>query len=221
MKKSILLLLFTSRFFLLQAQIPADSLPGVYAGKLWNSNPLNATQWTRYNDTLRLSNIDSIHCTPSGYIQGESISFQNTDKYYTNYFSCNTLPPTNHFLKFYALDSVKWICDSMPLPPFYQSYYSKRFYGKRIRSNPSTTGIKKNTPINFLLFYPNPANRILNIEGEFFNQNEGVKIFDILGNEVLQSKQKQIDISTLPNGIYYIRYQIDANFVSTKVSVQH
>src|ERR1700756_1727644 len=49
--------------------------------------------------------------------------------------------------------------------------------------------------------YPNPAKNILHVE---INANVEIEIFDVLGNEVINAKQKQIDISGLQNGIYFI-----------------
>ncbi|MBS1647307.1 MAG: T9SS type A sorting domain-containing protein [Bacteroidetes bacterium] len=218
MKKRILFLLFTNSLSLLQAQVPSDSLNGVYAGKFWY---MNNSPWVITNDTLYMTNIDSSNCSHLGYFKDSTIYFVSTAKYFTDYFSCNTPPPTNFFMKFYSLDSVKWIANNQPQPAPNFNTISQRFYGKRIGPYHSTTSIKHFFSDELLSFYPNPVNKILNVEKSDFNKNEEITIFDILGNEVLKSKEKQIDISTLPNGMYYIHSQTICNFVNKKIIVQH
>ena len=50
--------------------------------------------------------------------------------------------------------------------------------------------------------YPNPTSSILNFDFE------GVKVFyDILGNEILTTSMSFIDLSNLPNGVYFVTYE--------------
>jgi hypothetical protein len=59
--------------------------------------------------------------------------------------------------------------------------------------------------------YPNPVNEILNVESEVFNGKIEIKIVNVLGNLVMKEEFKiktdatQINVSTLPRGIYYIK----------------
>lgn len=64
-------------------------------------------------------------------------------------------------------------------------YYSKILYVKRDDSNT-------------IKFYPNPFNDVLNIEGDF----SSLAIIDKLGNTVLTSTEKEININSLPSGLY-------------------
>jgi FtsP/CotA-like multicopper oxidase with cupredoxin domain len=60
----------------------------------------------------------------------------------------------------------------------------------------------QNTPEDFI--YPNPCAEILNIQKEKI-KGEKIKIFNLLGELVLEpGNSKNIDISSLPSGIYFL-----------------
>jgi len=75
-------------------------------------------------------------------------------------------------------------------------------------------GIEEVTKNNFVV-YPNPANNVVNIKGDF-DSNESVTIYNMLGQVVLKktvaSNEEAIDISALASGVYTI------SFNSAKVS---
>ena len=61
--------------------------------------------------------------------------------------------------------------------------------------------------------YPNPTQDILNIEMEH-NGKSSIKLYDISGKEVMyiqtnKTYQTNIDISTLPSGMYYLKAEGD------------
>ena len=62
--------------------------------------------------------------------------------------------------------------------------------------------------------YPNPANNVLNIETALEIQN--VEIYNIQGQKVLSSNQKQINVSDLAAGMYMVRIQDTDNNIATK-----
>lgn len=62
--------------------------------------------------------------------------------------------------------------------------------------------------------YPNPVRDILNIETVLDIQS--VEIFNIQGQKVLTSNQKQINVSGLATGMYVVRIQDAENNISTK-----
>ena len=78
----------------------------------------------------------------------------------------------------------------------------------------SNLGIEDATKNNFVL-YPNPANNLVNIKGEF-DSNESITIYNMLGQVVLKkaviSNEEAIDITTLASGVYTM------SFNSAKVS---
>jgi hypothetical protein len=66
--------------------------------------------------------------------------------------------------------------------------------------------------------YPNPASDRIFIEGEDF---DAVKLYDILGKEVLSSnKTKEVDISNLPNGIYNVRIMANNKAIAIRKIVK-
>jgi len=57
---------------------------------------------------------------------------------------------------------------------------------------------------NQIIIYPNPAQNRLQIEVNNTQATE-LKVFDVLGKEIINTKEKEIDISCLANGIYFLR----------------
>ncbi len=67
--------------------------------------------------------------------------------------------------------------------------------------------------------YPNPANNVLNIETALEIQN--VEIYNIQGQKVLSSNQKQINVSDLAAGMYMVRIQdVDNNIATKKIVIK-
>jgi hypothetical protein len=62
--------------------------------------------------------------------------------------------------------------------------------------------------------YPNPATDILNIE--MTNEIKSIEIYNIQGQKVMSSNQKQINISDLAAGLYMVRIQDVDNAIATK-----
>jgi hypothetical protein len=59
-------------------------------------------------------------------------------------------------------------------------------------------------------FYPNPANEVLTIEvNSPYNSLLDLTILDVLGNEIkkstIETNQFSVDISSLQNGVYFIK----------------
>jgi len=66
--------------------------------------------------------------------------------------------------------------------------------------------------------YPNPATDVLNIE--MTNEINSIEIYNIQGQKVLSSTQKQINIAGLAAGMYMIRIQDNENGIATKKFVK-
>jgi hypothetical protein len=67
-------------------------------------------------------------------------------------------------------------------------------------------GIKKQYYENFVNIYPNPSNTQITIDiPNYLEHNFLTKIYDILGNAVLISEEKNIKVKCLPTGCYYIK----------------
>ncbi len=71
--------------------------------------------------------------------------------------------------------------------------------------------------------YPNPANDVLHIETKV-SDNYSVAIYNIVGVKVYEESQlgknKEIDISTLTNGIYLISLRIDQDEILKKIIIE-
>ena len=70
-----------------------------------------------------------------------------------------------------------------------------------------TSGIA-DAVIDGFSMYPNPVNDILNIETT--NPVDAVSIYNMLGQEVINTSKTQIDMSTLPAGSYVVKVQAGA-----------
>jgi hypothetical protein len=67
--------------------------------------------------------------------------------------------------------------------------------------------------------YPSPVRDILNIETELDIQS--IEIYNIQGQKVLVSNQKQINVSDLASGIYMVRIQdVDNNIATKKIIIK-
>ena len=68
-----------------------------------------------------------------------------------------------------------------------------------------------------IVFYPNPANQILNIEAGDYKNLE-IHIFDMLGKLVLSQrfKEGQVDVSSLKQGIYSLHFVSNGEFIQTE-----
>ena len=71
-------------------------------------------------------------------------------------------------------------------------------------------GVENNKAGKFAI-YPNPSNGILEVRLPASAAKQTISVFDINGKEVLKtnmsSSYKQLDLSNLPNGLYYIRFK--------------
>ncbi len=75
-----------------------------------------------------------------------------------------------------------------------------------------SSGVEKTTSALNFKIYPNPVNKVLNLEFPSVNRNRQVVIFNALGKPVKRLdcsgiKSKEVPVSELPKGNYFIRYQ--------------
>lgn len=202
---------------------PADSLPGTYAGQYWYANPAT-NPWTITPDTVFVTNIDSVNCAVWAH---DAANFSllppspPDTNYYTDYYSCNGAAPTNFYVKFYSVDSMRLINDNEPQPPP-NPPFSMRFYGKRISNK--TVGVNELLTKEQIVVYPNPTSTVLSVEYKMFNGTIQVQITDVAGQEVksvqMNSSQMQIDISSLENGTYFVNLKTDKGIIARKIVVQ-
>lgn len=195
-------------------QIPADSIPGTYAGLYYYKSPPSAP-WIITQDTIYVSNMDTVFCT-ADYINCPNNS---GDFFYTTYYSCNSVPSSNYYTLFFNGDSIKMIYDNVAQPPPNNSY-SYHFYGKRISNKTASANGSLNSVQ--VIMYPNPANDVLNIDGKNLNE---IKITDLTGREIknikTESERTQVDVCDLKNGFYFIQMQTSNGFLVRKIIIRH
>jgi hypothetical protein len=79
-------------------------------------------------------------------------------------------------------------------------------------------GIDTPTKNDFKI-YPNPTNGIINITGKPLFERVGV--IDMTGREVIRQESlgqnTQIDLGSLPSGVYFVRLMVDGAFITSKV----
>ncbi|HXU28342.1 MAG TPA: T9SS type A sorting domain-containing protein [Bacteroidia bacterium] len=78
--------------------------------------------------------------------------------------------------------------------------------------------IKHNVNYADINIYPNPANDKIYIETK---KNIDIALTDLLGNEILRTKENEIDVISLPNGIYFLQVKTNENVYSKKIIIQH
>lgn len=199
-------------------QVPADSLVGIYVGQRWYANP-STSPWVISIDTFFVTTIDSVNCL----IQASNSSGSYGGGYYTDYYSCNSVPPLNYYMKFYNGDSLKWIDDNVQLPPPNPNSISQRFYGKRIPGT-SWVGIGENNWKRNLKIFPNPAKSELTIYLPDEKGNGSLTMYNINGQIVnfLELKNQnvnnplKIDIQGLSQGLYLLSISINNKTFKTK-----
>lgn len=75
-------------------------------------------------------------------------------------------------------------------------------YGaSKSRSNPAL-GIENQNKIEDVVLLPNPANTVVNISSS--EQIKEIILYDLLGNKILSTTEKSLDVSLLPDGIYIV-----------------
>jgi hypothetical protein len=81
-------------------------------------------------------------------------------------------------------------------------------------------GIKQvETSIEQVSVYPNPSSTIIQVSSNY--QITEIKIIDLLGKEVLTSREKEIDINNLHDGVYFIEVKTNTGRSTQKIIVQH
>jgi len=84
----------------------------------------------------------------------------------------------------------------------------------------TVTGIKQLDNNNVQVeVYPNPANNYIKVTATK-NITE-IKLIDVLGKEVINSEEKNIDINSFNDGVYFVRVETGEGILTKKIIVQH
>ena len=81
-------------------------------------------------------------------------------------------------------------------------------YFDNVYGSTTNTSITTNNKESLTL-YPNPAQDVVTIQNNIGSAN--IEVYDVIGNFILQSRNKTIDISNLPNGIYIFHVTSDSS----------
>jgi len=130
----------------------------------------------------------------------------NSDKSVSSYDENNNA--TAGFAQYWSGNT--WVDGNGDLYVYYnnmQSFnlimYGQRFTATYIKQNHNE--IKENNLFNnSVTLYPNPVSNMLHIEANNQNIIPEVKIYSIQGALLAHSKGYQVDVSSLPNGIYIV-----------------
>lgn len=94
-----------------------------------------------------------------------------------------------------------------------------------IENHPGFAGIAKNDQPLEAKIYPNPTKGLINIQSPALNQIENIQILNSIGQLAKEvqfdnaSQKVQLDVSTLPKGIYFVRIQAGNKVTTQKISV--
>lgn len=90
-------------------------------------------------------------------------------------------------------------------------------YGN-INSCSQTLGINE-TQVSIPKIYPNPTNRLVNIEIQ--NQTiQSIKVYDLQGQLIKETVENQFNLSNCSNGTYFLKVQTEKSFYSYKLIKQ-
>ena len=95
--------------------------------------------------------------------------------------------------------------------------YNKCYY------DPCPLNVKTQSHNNSVEIYPNPTGSIMNIKSEKNIEWKKIALLNIFGEEVSikQVSSPEIDVSALPNGIYFLKITDGERSFSKKVVIQH
>ncbi|HXU28928.1 MAG TPA: T9SS type A sorting domain-containing protein, partial [Bacteroidia bacterium] len=66
--------------------------------------------------------------------------------------------------------------------------------------------------------YPNPANNKITIDATDVTD---IKLFDVIGKQIASAKTTDVDVSNLPEGVYFIQVKTNNGTSTQKIIVQH
>ncbi len=115
---------------------------------------------------------------------------------------------------YFANDSIYFKIKDGPDPSYTE------FFGKKIQT---PTGTSKNEILNMQLkIYPNPANDKIFISNRTLQKNTRVMLYNNVGEVIInKNNATEIDVSDIPNGIYFLKLQSETGIENKKILVQH
>lgn len=86
-------------------------------------------------------------------------------------------------------------------------------------SNTLLLDVNEETYLNNLFVYPNPVQDILTIVNNSGTQISSIKLYDVLGRQVLNGKvnMEKVDVSYLNRGIFFVEIETDQGVITKKI----
>ncbi len=202
------------------AQIPIDSLKGIYKGTYYSRIDTSVTWLIIRPDSEKITGIDTSICRT--YLNGCFIFGGGYTTFFTDYTYCYGNPsPQSGFPKFYATDSIQMIANNIPLPPPSTYTRTTRFYGKKIPGS-IWVGIKSNDDNNRINIFPNPF--VDKIYYDFPQESIfEIRLFSIMGQEMHIEKTKDaksLNLGFLEKGIYIMEINTNNYIIYKKLIKQ-
>jgi hypothetical protein len=185
---------------------------------------------TFYGDILGRADTTVVYCTDYIHLYGRDLPQKQTFKRKIGQYNSSTQKDTSYWITSYEQFFTYNKNNQLATSEFnafgsYDDYliiYSKVFYGYCGEINTPSKEIYENLAFTIS---PNPTNQILLINAnENKNLNGMIQIVDVLGNIIRSEKinnLREIEVSNLPNGIYFLKIQVDKSIGVKKFIVQH
>ncbi len=202
--------------FLVTMQVGfGDQLDAYFYNSIIGHQSLNYQKaFKQYNN-----GINNLH-TENCYIQGSSVFGTAINNLYSNTAGSLMLNPD------YSVDPCSPVVDAgnnayAPLPIDIDG--NNRIYGQLVdmgafESQMGCTRMAGETEQSFVKetdveVFPNPTNGYLQIRA--LEQNVTIRVFDVLGNLVLDTQEKEINISDYPAGVYILNVSQEGKILTT------
>ncbi|HRG00655.1 MAG: T9SS type A sorting domain-containing protein [Bacteroidia bacterium] len=125
--------------------------------------------------------------------------------------------------KFGNIYTTGWFQDSVDFDPGITTFYLNapgHWDGYVQKMSQSQVGINEFEKTEVINLFPNPTNDIIYIETTFLYKNFKVEVYNSLGSRVIEKtsagKIAQINLSSLSNGIYFIKAISDDQLIKTQ-----
>lgn len=86
--------------------------------------------------------------------------------------------------------------------------------------NSPSLGIEGNFINDGVNIYPNPASNMVQVAVAGNSTVKEITLCNVLGNEVISTKQKEIDISSLAEGVYFVQVKTAEGVLTKKIIIQ-
>ncbi len=217
MIRNILVILFICFFFISKCQTFRNNFIGAYYSKALHYNTNIPSIIVSYQkiyvfrdntDSSKIFVADSGANPPPSHNVNLYLDSTFKDTVWCSNGSC-------YYGRFHYLDSISYHKVEYGVPGVWTD-----FYGKKV----SLSGINEMELFNnSVLTYPNPCNNDLFIKNPFGIEITNARIFSIAGKEICLSltNKEKINVTTLPEGMYFLQLNVSEAILTRKIIVKH